>query len=527
MGKEKRTMKGYPYRELTSESVRYIQEHMDGACEEYAAGEGFFGYRMDLAFRRCEIKLTETQTVEAMARLERLDVPPAPDWDRMWDTLTRAQHCGVNHHSREAQEEALAPIRAVMKEADDYLEKLGRVFAGEEGEGKWTVVINPYPIKRTMFTCIASKGPLYVYDGDERLPAQYIGGDGATAVALELEGYSMRCLRVEENAPPTVTEEIKDSYHFENDVMAVDVLPNGQITSLVSKKNGEKLPYGGNLLEAFLQTADGRDIHWSIEQAQATGRVEKGDLFDNVLVDGKLGDIPYSMIMYLPHGSSQRIEIMTDLYPTQEVLDCLKQPESRIQIGWKTGMKDARVLCDGPFNWRECGSEGVIRSANGLTVTKDGSGVMLDHQGMTRTIHEDGTLIHLLAQGGKSAMEDGPGGVLDARTPDDPCAKSYRFFNAIDLTDTDAPENMFGRIVFFQTPMFPLRAAKPVRERKWLCIEGDCFLPTALRWADDKAILTVWNASEQAAILRTKGEWQCEERELAPMEISDLVIKRL
>lgn len=493
---------------LTAQALRWKQKELEA---RNLCG-GFFGYCMDLACRRTEIRLTVSEALRAMlldddekdARFQREN-------EEAWRVLIDACQPGINHADRSKQKKAIEKLSVATSWSDSCSDEVFRSYAGPEGKGGVVAVVNPYPVRRKMFTCIPSKGPLYVFDGEKELPAQYIGGDGATAVEVEMDGLSIRTLRVKENAPDCVMETVPDTgYLFENEKMKVKILSDGRIISLCSVEKGEVLSgLGGNVLEARLTRADGTTERLR-GQASQPARVEKGRLFDNVLVDGTLGDSHYKMIMYLPHGTSQRIEIMTDIYASDALRGALEQPESEIMTCWHSNMDSPRVLTDGPYHCRGVSAGEEILSSNGIAVTQGEKGFLYDHQGVTRSLFQNGTLINRWAKGGFGAKEDLPAGMLDAASDEEPSNHSYRYFNAIDLTDTDDVGEMFSRILYYQIPMVPLRTQKAVADRTLFSMEGyDMVFSSAVR-EGGKIWIKMWNATDRRVPLRWHGEWQVD-----------------
>lgn len=491
---------------LTAHALRQRQKRQDA----WNPCGGFFGYCMDLACRRTEIRLTVCEALRAMLPDDdEKDARYRKENKEAWAALIDACQPGINHADRLKQKMAVEKLSVAMSRSDSCSDEVFRSYAGPEGEGGNVVVVNPYPVRRKMFTCIPSKGPLYVFDGEEELPAQYIGGDGATAVEVEMDGFSVRTLRVKENAPDCVMETVPDTgYFFENERMKVRILSDGRIISLCSVEKGEVLSeWGGNVLEARLTRADGTTEHLR-GQASRPARVEKGRLFDNVLIDGVLGDSRYKMMMYLPHGTSQRIEIMTDIYASDALHRALEQPESEIVTCWHSNMNSPRVLTDAPFQCRGVSAGEEIFSSNGIAVTQRGKGFLYDHQGVTRSLFQNGTLINRWAKGGVGAKEDLPAGMLDAANDGERSNHSYRYFNAIDLTDTDDVGEMFSRILYYQIPMLPLRTERAVADRTLFSMEGhDMVFSSAVR-AKGKVLIKMWNATDRRVPLRWHGEWQ-------------------
>ena len=491
---------------LTAHTLRQKQTRQ----KAWSNGGGFFGYCMDLACRRAQMRLTVSETLHAMlSDVQEPDPRFQKDNGEAWAALIDACRPGINHADRSKQRKAVEALSAAMSRAELYSDGFLRSYTGTKGEGGYAVVVNPYPIRRRMFTCIRSTGPLYVFDGEEELPAQYIGGDGATAVEVEMDGFSIRTLRVEDNAPDCVIETVPDAgYLFENEKMKVTVLPDGRIASLCSMEKGEVLSeMGGNVLEARLTRADGTTEHLC-GRMNRLARVEKGRLFDNVLIDGTLGDSRYSMIMYLPHGTSQRIEIMTDIVASDALHEALEQPGSEIVTRWHSNMNTPRVLTDIPFRCDRVSEGEEILSSNGIAVTEGGKGFLYDHQGVTRSLFEGGTLVNCWARGGLGAKEDLPAGMLDATGDGDLASRSYRYFNAIDLTDTDDVGSMFSRILYYQIPMIPLRTEKAVADRTLFSVEGDEMMFSSAVREKGRVLIKMWNATDRRVPLRWHGAWR-------------------
>ena len=470
--------------------------------EEWMAAETpFLGYRMELLARRTEIKLLALEALSALAAdTGAADAPPGGTEEAWQDLLNMQRQPGM---SREEQNRAESCLLAAGRKADQAWTALAGSMTGQDPEGGWAAVFNLYPKRRTMFTCIRSRGPVSVYRGEQRLPSQYIDGDDATAVELEMDGLSVESLRVERDGPPNIHERLGNAYAFENDVMRLEVQRDGRITRLESKMNGPLLKLG-NLVRGRWRDASGREVRFRGEDLTGEARVVRGELFDNIYLKRSGAGIGLEMVLYLPHRSSRRVEIMLDLTLSEEVRADFLASGGSFWVEWQSTLETPRILCDRPFGWRACEEGEALLSANGVTLTRDGSGLMLDHQGVTRAWSRDGALYLLLGKGGAEAAEDAPAGRLDARDPDAPERTKWRYFYAIDLADEDTPEHLFGRVMSYQFPMLPLRTGRPLNIPCMLRLE-DGLIPTALFRRNGRSIVRGWNAAGAGRLLRAAG----------------------
>ena len=192
----------------------------------------FLGYRLELLCRRCEIRLLACEAVAALAADTGRKEYPVWEPEAYWDKLLKTQK--LSGADRETQDRAEKELLLACTEADKAWAEMAGQMAKPSPEGGWAAVFNLWPVRRTMFTCIRSQGPVSVYRGSRRLPSQYIDGDDATAVELEMDGMSVESLRLEPAGPASIHEPLDRPYHFENEVMRVDVQPDGRITRLES-----------------------------------------------------------------------------------------------------------------------------------------------------------------------------------------------------------------------------------------------------------------------------------------------------
>ena len=471
---------------------------------------GTLGHALNLAARRAEIRQVTDETV--MALLPDLKDGPSPEPASAlpgWEPLFEAVSPEAPAKGRAEQEELASRLKEMERQADRAAMEAADTCFGAVENGLTALVINPWPTRRAMFTCIASRGPLRVFDGDRELQAQFIGGDGATAVELEMDGFSVRSLRLEENGVPCETVPMEEAgFTFDSEGMHLHVLPDGRITEYRSRLHPNVLAApGGNILEADLLRADGTCDHLT-GAARGGSRIERGSLFDNVLIEGLLGNSPYSMVMYLPKCAGQRVEIMTELHPSPELMEALSRPGSELRCLWHCAEKHPDILADGPLGLHPVSPGVPFRSANGCALTRNGWGLMYDHQGITRARFESGTLVTLWAEGGPGSPESLPSGALDARSPSDPSRKIHRFFNAIDLTDTADPGEMFNRILYYQLPMFPFRTGRPVPPVTLFSLKRRDLVFTSLLRREGRVYLRVWNAGEKPALPEAEGLWK-------------------
>lgn len=489
------------YDELTSESVFRSLEKQGLSLmrpSEFIRRErfdSFLGMRMDLAYRRCEVKLLMAEAMEAIASLSGFDAG-AFDGTGAWNALLDAQVSGVNHGATDIQNAALANVKAAMAKAEAYMQRAAGTMVDADDNGMWATVFNVYPVKRPMFTCISSKGPLRVYDGDELMPSQYIDGDGATAVWLTLDGIGWHSLRLEQGAPDCPYVEIFEPYHFENDVMTVDVALDGRITSLRSKKSGEKLSIGN-----IINFNDGKNT-FNNDGMVSRMFVSKGELFDIINIHGFMGDEKVFMILYLPHLDCRRIEIMTDITLTPDARAAFAGKGSSLCVEWQTSMFNPRVMSDEPFGWVDCRKGKPIYSSNAVSLSENGSGVVFDHQGIPRATASGNTLVNWLAIGGERALNDAASGELDGEMG------VHRFFYAITIADDDDPGKIFSKANYDQVPFFPVRCSRPIPDRKLFCLDGDRFRPTSLRLEDGHAVLRAFESRGETCAIESTGDWK-------------------
>ncbi len=472
------------------------------APEEWLAQEtGFLGCRMELLLRRTEMRLLTLEALDTLAAGMGLAGRSAEDTACMEEDLTRAVQS--QDMSRADQDRLVATLLADCQLADRAWTGLAGRFAGYDPDGAWATVFNLFPARRTMFTCIRSHGPVSVWQGDRRLPSQFIDGDDATAIELEMDGLSIQSLRIEPDGPQYTSWPVTEPYRFENDVLRVVIQPDGRVTDFTSVRYGLRLQEG-NLLRGAWRDASGHVRTLRGEDMPVTARVVRGELFDNVYLHGEKDGIGMAMVLYLPHRGSRRIEIMLDLTLSETVREDFIRSDGALWLEWHSAMPSPRILCDRPFGWCRCRDGEILRSANGIALTMNGSGILLDHQGVTQGWAHHGTLYTLLGKGGTGAGKDAPAGQLDARTPDAPEHHMWRYFYALDLADCDAPEDLFGRVMSYQYPMLPLRTPQPLETGSLLKL-GDGLIPTAFFCRNGECIVRGWNAASDPRPLHASG----------------------
>ncbi len=472
--------------------------------EEWLAQEtAFLGYRMELLLRRTEMRLLTLEALDTLAVCLGQTGRTAAGIARMEEDLTQAiQSPNMN---RSEQDHLVATLLADCRIADRAWTELAGRFAGYDPDGAWATVFNLFPTRRTMFTCIRSRGPVSVWQGKRRLPSQFIDGDDATAIELEMDGLSIQSLRIEPDGPQYTSRPVTKPYRFENDVLRVVVQPDGRVTDFTSLRHGLQLREG-NLLRGAWRDASGHVRTLRGEDMPVTARVVRGELFDNLYLHGEKDGIGMAMVLYLPHHGSRRIEIMLDLTLSETVREDFIHSDGALWLEWHSTMPSPRILCDRPFGWSRCQDGEILRSANGVALTVNGSGIMLDHQGVTRGWAHHGTLYTLLGKGGAGAENDAPAGQLDARTKDAPELHMWRYFYALDLADCDEPEDLFGRIMSYQYPMLPLRTPQPLDTGSLLKV-GDGLIPTAFFCRDGQCMVRGWNAAAEPRPLHAAGTW--------------------
>ncbi len=367
----------------------------------WSYAEGGFGEQMFKIYRACEEKLLAAESLQAIAAA--CGLPFKFDAYSAWDKLLTAQHHDINWvDHKELRGRAVQWCEEAEDMAVAFISQVGAAIAeklGEQSTKEAVAVFNTLPITRTAYVKVPVQGEGYCVFDDKgcELPAQM--DDDKLIIQVTMDGLGCCGYRLEEAEIKAEKIVQQEAYQFENDVMRVTVLPDGRLTSLYSKKRGEQLEGYGNVVSGRLIYDENKYRVISNEGAAKEMMIIKGALYDKVLVQGMIEDIPYAMTIRLPHGNSSEITFDLDLAFNSHEIGDMVHDESKLNLYWNLSKEPEEILIDEPFGYTKARPNRPLLVANFLTAWNGKDGVMFQHSGMPKSWISGNQLVTQLAWG--------------------------------------------------------------------------------------------------------------------------------
>ncbi|MDR1287426.1 MAG: hypothetical protein LBK08_07445 [Treponema sp.] len=467
----------------------------------WSYAEGEFGEMVFKKYRSGEEKILAAETMQILASRAG-NKAGAFDSGKAWDKLLTAQHHDVNWiDTKELKEWAIGGIEEAEKSANEYIKKSSDSMCGLRDHGHYITVFNTLPVERSVSASIpVADGKNYdVFDGGRKIDSQMDNGTLVFNDCVKGLGYRSYELREKVSGLPAEAEVYTEPYVFHNDVMSVTVLPDGRIGSIYSKLTGERLRGAGNLLKGKLIRDDETEKWITNENASDSMSVQKGNLYDKVSVKGMIEDIPYALIIKLPHGHGQKIDFDLDLSFNMHEIGDFYHDESKLNIYWETNQRKPEIIMDEPFGWIQQRSDRPLIAANFVGLFENETGLVFQHTGTPKSWVSGSTFANLIAWGGKNFTNRSPWGwstfdIFDMRL-DRPCHYNY----SVSIAENQNIAAVAGRISSSITPLITARCGSPVVPTSLLTLKNDNLIVTAVEQKDDVIAVRMYDVSGKAS----------------------------
>lgn len=466
----------------------------------WSYAEGEFGEMMFKKYRSGEEKVLSAEAMQVLALNCKNDVEKYDAYSA-WDKLLTAQHHDVNWmDTKELKEWAWAGIDEAEKDAAKYIAKAASAVCNSSGQGKYVTVFNILPITRNSISAvdITDEKSYCVYDNGQKLPSQQ---DGNKLVFRSREkglGYHSYELK-EESGSSMDVEEYTGAYNFENDVMSVTVLPDGRISSIYSKLTGERLKGMGNLIRGKL-VRDQREKWISNENASKSMKVEKGLVYDKISINGNIEDIPYNLIIRLPHGHEQKIDFELELAFNKHEIGDFYHDESKLNIYWELNQKKPEIAIDEPFGWTWQRPDRPLHTANFTAVFENETGLVFQHYGMPKSWVSGNIYANVIAWGGTNFTNRSPWGWSSFNIFDMKLDRKCRYKYSVSIAENKNIAAIARRISNDITPFVSVRCDDKVETKSLLSLKNDNLIVTAVEQKDDMIAVRIYDASGKDSV---------------------------
>jgi len=168
---------------------------------------------------------------------------------------------------------------------------------------------------------------------------------------------------------------------------------------MYSKLSGERINGTGNLIKGKLIKEDRSEKWISNEGAAAVMKVRKGELYDKVLVSGKIEDIPYDLAIKLPHGTGQKIDFELDLGFNKHEIGDFYHDETKLNIYWELNQTKPEIVIDEPFGWTWQRADRPLHAANFTGLFENETGLIFQHSGTPKSWVSGNTYANVIAWG--------------------------------------------------------------------------------------------------------------------------------
>jgi hypothetical protein len=466
----------------------------------WSYAEGEFGEMMFKKYRSGEEKILAAETMQILASVSSGKVKPFDAW-AAWDKLLTAQHHDVNWmDTKELKEWAWSGIEEAEKDSAKYIAECASSICGTTGQGNYVTVFNTLPLNREAIVSVdITGGKNYgVYNGTKELPSQT---DSGKLVFLTAEnGLGFRSYEIKEKPDAVKIEEYTVPYVFQNDVMSVTVLPDGRISSVCSKLTGERIKGIGNLIKGKLIRDDQSEKWITNGNAAKSMKVEKGAVYDKVIINGRIEDIPYDLTIRLPHGHGQKIDFELDLTFNKHEIGDFYHDESKLNVYWELNQREPEIAIDEPFGWTWQRPNRPLHAANFIGLFEKDTGLVFQHSGMPKSWVSGNTYANVIAWGSKNFTNRSPWGwssfnIFDMRL-DRKCHYNY----SVSIAENRNIVAIARRISSDITPLIAVRSDSPVPPKSLLTIKNDNLIVTAVEQKDDTIAVRMYDSSGEAGV---------------------------
>lgn len=499
----------------------------------WSYSEGLFGDRMYKSYRKSEAAILAAEAMQALAGGK---IAPFDSWSA-WDRLLAAQHHDVNWHSQtelrdraeswalQARDDALA----YQKKACDAIVK---ACPGEKAPS--AVVFNTLPMERKDLVRLPADWAYRVYEGEKELPSQM--DEGSLVFEAQLKGAGYKSYRLEKKeAAEEKAIPCAGSYLFENDLMKVEILPDGRIASLYSKVSGEKLNGCGNVMRALLWKKDNSVEEITSENAPAAMQVVEGALYNKVIIEGRMADIPYRMVIRLPHGAKSDIDFALDLHFDHHTLGDIVHDETKLNLYWPLKQHKPQLWIDEPFGVCTAKRSRPLLAASFITALEEGKGVTFSHTGTPKVWVEGNTLVNQLAWGGDTItnrMDCDWFGWSGVDIYDRTLNGNVHYDYTMSLTECGDMADVARAASRRITPMPVFLCDSGVEETAFVTVNNPNWITTAIEEMDGQTVVRGYECAGRPAALQVEGHWTLAGRsdvaghpvegEVRPYEITQL-----
>lgn len=477
----------------------------------WSYAEGRFGERMYKAYRKCEAAILAAETMQTITG----GVAGAFDAESAWDKLLSSQHHDVNWlDTRDLCTRAEGWAMQAKADAEAYQQKAAALLAEKGQTQDAALVFNTLPAQRNELVSLPTESACRVFDGEKELDAQW--DDGQLVFEAQSEGLGYRSYSLQKaEASPVVPETVTEPYHFENDSFSVEILPDGRISSLRSKRSGERLRSCGNVLGGLLWKESGERVVISNENTGRQMQVTKGKLYDKVTISGQMEEIPYEMVIRLPHGDSREIRFNLALtFDKTAIGDCVHD-ESKLNLYWPLRQTKSEVWIDEPFGVTKAHLNRPLVASNFVSVFDQGCGVTLFHEGTPKVWMEDGTLVNQLAWGGDMITNRDQCewfgwsglGIFDMRLEG-----TLHYAYTMRIEEEADPAAVAAYASRRITPMPVVRSERALPETTLLSIQNPNWITTAVEERNGSYVVRGWESDGKETELELNGPWKLENR---------------
>lgn len=502
--------------------------------------EGGFGEQMYKLYRKSEEKILAAETIQALAAA--CGIEKKFDAYAAWEKLLLAQHHDVNwvDHT-DLRSRAAGWCEEAALSALDFVKETGAAIATsleEEKAEKAVAVFNTLPTARKALAMVPVSGTGYRVLDEKgcEVPAQVDGE--ALMIQAEFDGLGCRSFRLE---PAEAKEEVivqKEPYTFENEVMCVTVLPDGRLSSLYSKKNGEQLDGYGNVISGRLVYEENSYRVISNQDAAKEMTITKGNLYDKVDIQGAIEDIPYLMTIRLPHGSSSEITFDLDMTFAKHEIGDQVHDESKLNLYWDLAKKPKEILIDEPFGFAKARPNRSLLAANFLTAWDGRDGVMFQHSGMPKNWVTGHQIVTQLAWGAEIIFNRMPYWWPSLRMYDRRLDGGIHYNYAISLVENGSVPDMFAESNSRITPLIALPTTSVFAPKTILKLNGTALVPTAVEEKDGTLSVHAFEIAGRNTEISYETDLSCtgrtdvaghkkdDEKICAPYEIFELKFQK-
>lgn len=465
----------------------------------YSYAEGFFGEKMFKGYRACEAKILAAETMQVLAENAGADV--VFNSESAWDRLLTAQHHDVNWvDQQELRDRALTWVMDAKKDAEVYIQEAAKAIeetsTGKEQDS--VTVFNTLPIKRK------AKAEMPIEDGEsycvfsdgKELPSQI--DDGKLVFEASLDGLGYRSYELKKKEAEAVEEiVISEPYVFENAILTAEILPDGRIASLCSKLSGERISGYGNVLTGTIWKEDGTKVPISNVNTADSMKLEKGKLYDKLYIEGKMEDIPYRMVIRLPHGLETEIIFDLDMEFNNHTISDYVHDEHKLNLSWGLAQKKPEIWFDEPFGITYGKEARPLLVANFIGAFESGKGLVYYHEGMPKAWVENGRLYNQLACGGTMITNrqghdwfGWTGSHYDMRLNG---TAHYRY--SIRVAENNDVPSIAAAVNSEIAPLVAVHSGKALEAKNLLTLNDAAILPTAVEKRDGMTVVRAYDLS--------------------------------